>query len=442
MGMYGLYEPALDYYRLFTSMLKISSVYIDALYDVLSKNCRDFNEFLMLIDKRLDEELRGDSFTQALADYVDSWFNIHRVLRSMYPIIKYTDAMLEGMMYIAFNYYTSTLAFILSTYRELDSTPYEVIWQRGKSRLIHYLGSIDKKPPILIVYAMINRYHIMDISKEKSVVKRLMENGMDVYLLDWGHITYEDDTLSLKYYVECIEHAVERIVEVSKHDKVSLLGYCWGGIPVLVYASLHKERLSSIIVMATPVDASKDHGTLARWAKGIDAKSIVDEYGHMNGQVLDIAFFMRNPVRYGILKYTNLWKRLDDKAFVDTFVAVERWLYNTPFIPGRLYEQMIEYCYKRNVLISDKANIDGIDFSLKDIDIPLFVIVAENDDLTSPESTLEVTRHVSSKDKGILKIPGGHVGLCISTIAHKSLWPEVARWVKSKSKAMEGANHE
>jgi len=386
------------------------------------------------MDNRFDKELRSDRFTHALTDYINSYVNLHGIISKINPyMVRYIDIMLEQIMYIAFNSYTSNLALALSVYRELDSTPYDVVWQHGKTRLLHYKGNASSKPPILIVYAMINRYHIMDISKEKSVVRRLIENGLDVYLLDWGHASYTEDGLSLKYYIECIDESIKKILEISKYDKVSLLGYCWGGIVALIYASLHKERLSSLIVMAAPVDTSKDDGILARWAKSIDAKRLVAEYGHMNGQMLDIAFFMRNPIRYGILKYISLWKRLNDRSFIDTFV-VERWLYNTPYVPGKLYEQIIEECYKKNILVYDKAELDGISFSLRSIDVPLLTIVAENDDLTSPESTIAVNYHVSSKDKSILKIPGGHVGLCISTAAHKNLWPEVARWVISKSK--------
>ncbi len=439
--MLSLYQDlALEYSKIFISIIKMSSIYTEIYYETFTKaleNDKDiYNEWLMLMDKRFDEELRSDKFTYALANYIDSCLNLHKIIKKINPdMVRYIDIILEQMMYLVFNFYTSNLALILSVYRELDSTPYDVVWQQGKTRLLHYKSNnnIASKPPILIVYSMINRYHIMDISKEKSIVRRLMNNGLDVYLLDWGHASYPEDSLSLQYYINCIDKSIKKILEISKYDKVSLLGYCWGGIVTLIYASLHKERLSSLIVMATPVDTSKDDGILAKWAKSIDAKRLVAEYGHMNGQMLDITFFMRNPVRYGILKYISLWKRFNDRSFVDTFAAVERWLYNTPFVPGKLYEQIIDDCYKKNILISVVAELDGISFSLRGINMPLLTIVAENDDLTSPASTIAVNDHVSSKDKSILKIPGGHVGLCISTTAHKNLWPEVARWIISKS---------
>ena len=52
--------------------------------------------------------------------------------------------------------------------------------------------------------------------------------------------------------------------------------------------------------------------------------------------------------------------------------------------------------------------------------------------LVSPESTIEINNYVSSKEKKTFRIPGGHVALCISKVAHERLWPEVAEWILKK----------
>jgi polyhydroxyalkanoate synthase len=141
---------------------------------------------------------------------------------------------------------------------------------------------------------------------------------------------------------------------------------------------------------------------------------------------------MRNPQRYIFDKYLNLFKRSNDKQYVDNFISVEKWLYDTPIIPGNLYRQVINDCYKNNLLISNKMKADGNIIDLKKITAPLLTIVAENDDLVSPESTLAIRECVSSKDKASITIPGGHIGLCICTKAHEKLWPEAVQWILSK----------
>jgi poly[(R)-3-hydroxyalkanoate] polymerase subunit PhaC len=71
---------------------------------------------------------------------------------------------------------------------------------------------------------------------------------------------------------------------------------------------------------------------------------------------------------------------------------------------------------------------------LRKISVPLLTVVAEHDDLVSPESTLSINSLVSSTEKTSFVYPGDHVGLCISTEAHAKLWPKVSKWILSQSK--------
>ena len=264
----------------------------------------------------------------------------------------------------------------------------------------------------------------------------------------------EDSSMSVNDYVNYVRVAVEYIKGKTEFEKISLLGYCWGGIIALIYTALdNNESINSLSLMAALVDFSKDNTILANWAKAVDADKIVDEFGHLDGQILDLAFLMRNPPRYVFDKYLKLFAKLNDKKFVENFISVEKWLYDTPIIPGKFFRKIINDCYKNNLLISNKMKIEddkedidkeglrvGISgreknerqINLKNISVPLLTIVAEQDDLVSPEATLAINDYVSSKDKRSISIPGGHVGLCISKNAHRKLWPEVAKWILSK----------
>ncbi len=426
------------YNALLTNSMRLSSIYYRIPYEAWLKVLGEehpineyYTRWLEIIANKFDEELSSDGFTDILSKNLDLWLDIHSILGKVYPMaIKSLDLVFEYYTFNLFRIYVLSIS-MLHAYRELDSSPYDVIHQDEKVRILHYKSN-DGKYPLLIVYSMINRYHIMDISKDKSLVKKLLDNGVDVYLIEWGNIKHGEQ-LSLKDYVDDIDLAVNKIKQITNKDKISMLGYCWGGIPALIYAALHKDNLNSLILMAVPIDSSKDNTTLSRWTKAMDAKKFVKEYGHMDGQLLNMVFIMRNPIRYTILKYANLMKRIHDLDFLDTFLAVERWLYNTPIIPGKLYQEVLDYIYKDNMLISNRLELDGKRIDISIIDLPLLTIVAENDDLTSAASTLAINDHVSSKDKHTISIPGGHIGLCISSIAHKKLWPEVARWIIEKS---------
>ena len=155
----------------------------------------------------------------------------------------------------------------------------------------------------------------------------------------------------------------------------------------LIFTALHNENVQSLVLMASPVDSSKDNSLLASWARAVDADKMIDEFGHMDGQILDFAFIMRNPPRNLYDKYLKMFKNYEDRHFVDSFLAVENWLFNTPPIPGALYRQVINDFYKKNLLIRNGILVNGRRVTLKNIDVPLLSIVAEKDDLVSPAST-------------------------------------------------------
>lgn len=73
----------------------------------------------------------------------------------------------------------------------------------------------------------------------------------------------------------------------------------------------------------------------------------------------------------------------------------------------------------------------GNRIDLAKIRMPILTVVAENDDLVSPESTTEVNNHISIQIKKVIRFKSGHVELCVSSSAQNSLWPEIADWIKN-----------
>jgi polyhydroxyalkanoate synthase len=396
---------------------------------ITAESAEIYNEWLRLCDRNLDNELKSSSFTSLLAQYIKVLVELRTILRkSGYPVYYF------GWLFDSF---VRNIMVFASIEKDFDLTPFDTMSVRGKTRLLHYKSinkhTQDQEPahPILMIYAPINRFHIMDISQERSIVKSLLSKELDVYLLDWGYPGWEDSSLSLTDYVNYVRDAIQDIKDKTGKNKVSIFGYCWGGIIALIYSALNNQNVRSLTLMAAPVDFSKDNTILANWARVIDSNQIVDEFGQLYGQVLNIGFLMRNPPRYTFDKYLKLLERYNDKQFVDDFISVEKWLYDTPIVPGNLYRQVINDCYKNNLLISNKMKVDGNIIDLKKITAPLLTIVAEDDDLISPESTLAIKNYVSSKNKASLTIAGGHVELCTGKMAHEKLWPEAAKWIIS-----------
>ena len=88
---------------------------------------------------------------------------------------------------------------------------------------------------------------------EVSVVRNLLNQGLDIFATDWGTPSAYDKSLTLAHFVnKYMDKSVDLIRGITNSDKVSLFGYCWGGDLALMYAALHPEKVKSLITIATP----------------------------------------------------------------------------------------------------------------------------------------------------------------------------------------------
>ncbi|MCH7969197.1 MAG: class III poly(R)-hydroxyalkanoic acid synthase subunit PhaC [Thaumarchaeota archaeon] len=319
---------------------------------------------------------------------------------------------------------------------KLGTTPFDVVYEEDKVRLMHYKPMTDKQlhTPLIIAYAIINRYHILDIHPKKSWVKNLLEHGVDVYMIDWGTPSSIDKYLDFDDYVNgYLDNCVEFVKRESNVDKVSLQGYCTGGTMAAIYSSLHPENVKNFIATAPVIDGWKDTTVVSNLVRHIDVDKFVEIVGNMPPEFMYYCFSILKPFEQGVEKYIKFFKNIDDKNFVDNFMRIEKWLSDTPPIPGELFRQWIKDIYQDNLLIQNKMNVGGKNVSLRNIKMPLFTQVAVGDHLVSPECSMPLHYSVGSEDKTLKVYPTGHVGMIASSFSQKKILPELCQWLKVHS---------
>ena len=72
---------------------------------------------------------------------------------------------------------------------EVGTTPKELVWSMDKIKMYHYLRDTPAKctTPVLVSFAMLNRHDVLDLQPDRSLVKKLVDEGLDVYIMDWGY---------------------------------------------------------------------------------------------------------------------------------------------------------------------------------------------------------------------------------------------------------------
>ena len=257
---------------------------------------------------------------------------------------------------------------------KVGQTPGEIVYRKHKTKLIRY-KTVKKniyQTPILISYALVNKPYIVDLLPGRSVVEVLVNKGFDVFLIDWGEPTVSDSKLGLDEYVNFyLDRMVEKTKEITDSEKITLLGYCMGGTMSLMYTALHQENIQNLITMTTPFDCSKDDGLLFQWSKEFPASEVAEIYGICPGWLLGSSFVLLNPMKH-MDNAVNFYKGMLNPSFVDLFLAMEKWLKETIDLSGKVYTEVIEDWFQKNLLMKNEIVLGDKKVDFKEITLFIF----------------------------------------------------------------------
>lgn len=308
----------------------------------------------------------------------------------------------------------------------------DVVWEDGKLKLYHFHreGEAKAHTPLLVSYALVNRWEMMDLQPNRSFIRKLLSEGIDVYLIDWGYPTKIDRYKTLEDYIlGHINDCVDVVRKRHNLQKINLLGVCQGGTFSLMYCSLFPEKVKNLITLVTPVDFDNEEGLLFKWAKDMDVDAVVDGFGGIiPGDFLNTGFDLLKPMNK-TRKYMALPDTMKNKSTLMNFLRMERWVADSPAQAGETYRRFIKDMYQHNKLIKGELKLDGRTVDLSKINMPILTIYAKDDHIVPPATTKPINDVVSSKDKELMEFPGGHIGVFVGARSQDLLTPAIAKWL-------------
>jgi polyhydroxyalkanoate synthase len=319
---------------------------------------------------------------------------------------------------------------------QVATTPADVVYSEDKMKLLHYRSLVDKKKihstPVLIVYALINRYIMLDLEPGRSFVQNLLNGGLDVYLIDWGYPTGADRYLNLDDYINYyMDTALEWIRSETKTKQINLMGICMGGTFSVIYAAQHPEKVKNLITLATPTEFDIDDAGLFLWAKRFDVDKAVDGLGNLPGDIANILYLLVTPVAT-VNKYIQFLDGVENPKFVSTFLRMEKWIFDSPDMAGEVFREWIRDLLQQNLLIKNQLVLDGQKVDLRKIKCPLLNVFGKNDYLAPPSTAKPLSKAVGSKDVTTIGVDTGHVGIFVGGTSYKTISPRITKWIRER----------
>ncbi len=328
----------------------------------------------------------------------------------------------------------------------LAVTPGQVVYQNALMQLIQYVPTTPTvhATPVMIVPAWINKYYILDLQPENSLVKWLVDRGHTVFMISWvnptevlAHKTFED------YLREGPLAAVDVIARITGVPEVNAVGYCLGGtLLTCALAYLHQKKRAASIKSATffttMIDFT-DPGEIAVFIDDDQLKSMEDRMakkGYLEGKEMAMTF---NMLRANDL----IWSFVVNNYLLgkDPFpFDLLYWNADSTRMPAAMHSFYLRNMYQQNRLIQPGAVVlDGVPIDIHTITTPSFFLSTREDHIAPWKSTYAGMQRFKGPSTFVLAASGHIAGVINPPVKKKYAYWVNARTPASAQTWMDGA---
>jgi polyhydroxyalkanoate synthase subunit PhaC len=297
---------------------------------------------------------------------------------------------------------------------DLANTPGDVVFENELIQLIQYRPTRArvKAVPLLVVPSVVNKYYILDLAPETSLVRHLIDAGQTVFMISWRNISAPQQHLTWDDYLEQgVQVAIDTVREITRRPRIQAAGYCTGGAllatALAVRAARGERPVNSMTLLMTMLDFS-DPGEIgvfldpavlsqhhARYAAG----------GVVPGREMTLAF---SSLRANDLVWSfvvgNYLKGRTPAAFDLLY-----WNTDDANLAGPMFSTYLRDGYVDNKLVvPDALTMCGVPVDLRRIDVPTYVFAASEDHLVPWQSAFRSVHHLDGEVEFVLGA-GGHV---------------------------------
>jgi polyhydroxyalkanoate synthase len=204
-----------------------------------------------------------------------------------------------------------------------------------------------------------------------------------------------------------------------------------------MYAALFPDTpLRNLVLLTTAINFTPEEmGIYGTWtnAKFLKPDQLVEAFGNVPGEIIDITNRMTRPVANCVGTYITMWNLIMHNKPMETWLAMNKWVNDTVPFPGEAFRQWIRDFYQQNKLALGELRLRGQLVDLARITCSVLSIAGKKDHICTLPQASALMNHISSRDKEFLVLNAGHVGLLTGSGAKRELWPKLGSWLELRS---------
>ena len=293
----------------------------------------------------------------------------------------------------------------------LANTPGAVVFRNQLIELIQYAPTTPKvwRRPLVMTPPQINKFYAMDLSPDKSIVRFLLDSGVQTFCVSWRNPTIENRDWELDTYVAALDEAVDAVRGIAGSDDVSMMGTCSGGITSAAYiATLGLAKVKNLVlaVCLLDTDAATDSafGSLITPETMMAAKQASRLRGVLDGQDLARMFAWMRPNDL----IWNYWVNNYLLGNAPPAFDILFWNADTTRLPARLHGDYIDLYFTNPFVHAGKLTLNGqsVDMGRVKGKVDSYVVAGLTDHITPWKAVFNTARILGDEAKFVLSSSG------------------------------------
>lgn len=296
----------------------------------------------------------------------------------------------------------------------LATTPGKVVFRNRLFELIQYAPTTEtvKARPIVIFPPWINKFYILDLKPENSLIRWIVSQGYTLFVVSWKNPdpSYRDVGLS-DYIEEGYLAAIREAKAITGQKKVNAVGYCIAGTTLALTLALMKHRgdksVASATFLTTLTDFS-DQGEIGvflddDFVDGIERE--VEEHGilHSFFMARTFSFLRSNDLIYGPAIRSYMMGEAPP-AFDLLY-----WNGDGTNLPARMAMEYLRGLCQRNLFATEGFEVCGERVHLSEVEVPLCAVACETDHIAAWRSSYAGIRQMGADDRSFILSQSGHI---------------------------------